>query len=259
MHAILAGTTLLLGCLANAQAPQAPPQPIDFAKVDRTPPKLPDAKATRQYGIYLFGRNGEHRVWAVLEGATKEHGPMALYFDRDGDGDLTEPGEKFEPRQPDKAGLHGGERQAPANVVFALGDYRPPGGDAVHKDFTITWTAKTGVRFRMLWRGSKVSFGGYGPSHDTYAPFTDKPQEAPVFVPGWDRPFAFERWIAEPLQRGGEDDFKVFVGNRGDRTGAFSAVDDEFLPKGEYAVATLHYTGADGEPATARFELKERC
>lgn len=250
---------LLLCCSTLAQETQRPtaaPQPIDFPKIDRTPPKLPAADGARLYGIYLFGLQGEHRVWAVLEGATKERGPGVLYFDLDGDGELTAPGERFAGKVADKAA---GGKPGPADVRFAIGDYRPPGSDATHKDFTITWTAKLGVRFKLLWRGEKVSFGGYGPSRELYAAFADAPQQAPAFVPGWDRPFEFERWIAEPLRRGGSTDFKVFVGNRGDRVGAFAAVDDEFLPPGEFAVATLHYRGKDGKPRTARFELKERC
>jgi hypothetical protein len=54
----------------------------------------------------------------------------------------------------------------------------------------------------ILWRGEKLSFGGYGPSRDTYAAFADSPAKAPVFVPGWERPFEFERWIANSLRRG---------------------------------------------------------
>lgn len=256
MHSSWLCSTLLLCCLAAAQdESHAPAAPIDFAKVDRTPPKLPPSSAARQFGIYLFGTKGEHRVWAVLEGATAQQEPTRLYFDRNGNGDLTEAGECIDGAPVAKPeGATGA-----ANVEFTLGDYRPPGSEATHKAFVITWTAKAGVRFKTMWRGKKVSFGGYGPSHETYAAFADSPQQAPVFVPGWDRPFQFERWIAEPLRRGGSIDFKVFVGNCGDRVGAFAAVDDEFLPAGEFAVATLHYKKKDGKAATAKYELKERC
>ena len=65
--------------------------------------------------------------------------------------------------------------------------------------------------------------------------------------------------IDEPLQRNSATEFKVFVGNRGDRTGTFFAVDDEFLPEGDYAVAVLHYKTAEGRGKTARFELRSRC
>lgn len=256
-------TVVLVG-LANAQH-AAPPKastpdqepellaPIDFAKVDRTAPKLPESKAHRTFGLYLFGLRGERRVWAVLEAATATEPPATLWLDLDADGELETnesfPAEVGKPRQAGEA----------APRKFTIGTWSSPGSDVAHRDVTITWTPKIGVRFRMLWRGEKVSFGGYGPSHDTYASFAAEPQAAPVFVPGYDRPFAFERWIADPLRRGSDSDFKVFVGNRGDRVGAFSAVDDEFLPEGELVVATLQYRDRAGKPATARFELKQKC
>ncbi len=254
MRTWLFSTVLLVG-VASAQAPEVQePRPLDFTKVDRTPPVLPAADAHRTYGIYLFGRNGEHRVWAVLEASGAGAAPSALWLDLDGDGALVE-SERFVGKAEARPRIEG---EAPA-VKFTVGDFRPPGSDATHKDFTITWTPKIGVRFRMLWHGKKVSFGGYGPSHDTYAAFARSPQDAPVFVPGHDRPFEFERWIADPLRRGADTDFKVFVGNRGDRVGAFAAVDEDFLPAGEFVVATLHYRDAAGKPATARFELRQRC
>jgi hypothetical protein len=254
---------VLAGCLAAQTGPAtrtrepadatagaaAPPSPIDFAKVDRTPPRLPPVSVAARYGIYLFGLNGQTRIFAVLD-KEKAEGPYdVLYFDLDGNGDLTAPGERFAGKPDEK-----GER-----CVFTIGDYRPPHGDAVHKDFRITWTADSGVRFSMLWRGEKRSFGDYGPTRESYAGFGDSLQSAPVFVPGWDRPFQFERWIDEPLQRGGDTDFKVFVGNRGDRTGTFTAVDDKFLPAGEYALATLIYEDQSGKQRTQTFELRQRC
>ena len=247
---------VLLG-LASAQeaAPARPPLPeaIDFAKLDRTPPKLPDTKLHRAYGLYLFGMRGEHRVWAVLESEAEGKPPSTLWIDLDGNGELAAnerfAGAKEEPRLADEA----------APVKFTIGEYRAPGSDVAHKDFSITWTPKIGVRFKMLWRGEKISFGGYGPSHDTYAQFAAEPRNAPVFVPGYDRPFAFERWIASPLLRSSDVEFNVFLGNRGDRVGTFAAVDDKFMPEGELVVATLNYRGRDGKAATARFELKQRC
>jgi hypothetical protein len=247
--------SLLLCCAALAQQterPAAAPQPIDFQQVDRTPPKLPASDAARLYGIYLFEQEGERRVWAVLEGAAERHGPTLLYFDVDGDGDLTESGERFRPSLPAR----------PRAAATADVSSRSAATSRAVTSRTRTSRSPDGEHrraLRLMWRGDKVSFGGYGPSRDVYAAFADSPQKAPVFVPGWDRPFEFGRWIAEPLKRSGETDFKVFVGSRGDRVGAFTAVDDEFLPAGEFAVATLHYRGVDGKPRTERFELKERC
>src|SRR5690242_18331473 len=76
--------TLLLAAawLAAGPADAGPP------KIDRTILKEPAyrTKAPR-YGLLLFGPEGRDRVWLVLDGDT-------LYVDRNGNGDLTEPGEK---------------------------------------------------------------------------------------------------------------------------------------------------------------------
>ena len=51
----------------------------------------------------------------------------------------------------------------------------------------------------------------------------------------------------------------MFVGNRGNRTGTFACVDDEFLPKGEYVVATLIYKDEQGKEKRYRAKLTSRC
>src|ERR1043166_3016684 len=69
-------------CLAGDPAFAGP------GKIDRNIGKEPvyQTKAPR-YGLLLFGPEGKERVWLVLDGDT-------LYVDRNGNGDLTDPGEK---------------------------------------------------------------------------------------------------------------------------------------------------------------------
>ncbi len=240
-------------------------KPIDFAAVPRTIAKAPLVSAAARYGLFLFGANGEKRVWAILDRtAAMGDGPGfdVLYLDRDADGDLTEAGETV-PRKAAAAkknpGADGaGTLAAAADSVFAIGDFVDPATGATHTGFTITWT-EASVRFKMQWRGDKLSFGSYGPTRETYAQFAAVPAKAPIFVPGYDRPFQFEHWMSGELQRGQSTDFKVFVGNVGDRRGAFTTVDDKFLPAGEAPTATLLWTDADGKPQQTKWELAERC
>lgn len=219
-------------------------KPIDFTKVDRTIRKLPDLKATKPlYGLFLFGVEGKTRVWAVLD-ATAKGGTSydVLYLDRNADGDLTGKDERL-------LGKDG---------KFAIGDFREPGTDVVHKDFTITWT-KESIRYQMKWAGGPVTMGCYGPTRETYASFGPSPKESPIFVPGTERPFEFEHWMSGTLRRGEENDFKVFMGNKGDRTGAFSCVDDKFLPAGEKVLAQLVCKDMAGKEQRLAWEMKERC
>jgi hypothetical protein len=238
---------MALAALLAAQSPVARkgPQPIDFAAVDRTVAKTPKLTSHALYGLFLFGKDGEKRVWAILDSSSDADPTRydVLYLDRNADGDLTADGETI------RAGNKG---------VFAIGDFKDPGTGAVHKNFTITWTEES-VRFRMLWRGTKVTFGGYGPTRDTYAKFAPTAAKAPVFVPGWDRPLQFEHRMSGTLPPGEDTEFKVFVGNRGDRRGAFSAVDDKFLPDGVAPDATLIWTDQDGKERRTKFTLPERC
>src|SRR5262245_43351246 len=58
-------------------------------KIDRTIKKEPAYQTkTPKYGLLVFGPEGKDRVWLVHDGDT-------LYVDRNGSGDLTEPGEKI--------------------------------------------------------------------------------------------------------------------------------------------------------------------
>ena len=53
---------------AALESRESQPRPIAFDKVDRTIDKLPELRAAKPiYGLFLFGMNGEHRVWAVLD------------------------------------------------------------------------------------------------------------------------------------------------------------------------------------------------
>mgnify|MGYP001420635178 CR=1 FL=1 len=242
-------------------------KPIAFQAVDRTIGKLPKLTADDAlYGLLLFGLNGEHRVWCVLDrsaakGAEGDAGHDAadsaydvLYIDRNADGDLTGEGERIAASKTTRSGA----KKENISVTFDIGDFQDPGSQAIHKDFQITWT-KASVRIAMKWRGMKKTFGVYGPERETYQNFAKSPKEAPILVPGYDRPFEFEHWMSGVFTRGKSTDFKVFVGNRGDRRGTFVCVDDKFLEPAEYVDATLIYADTSGKEQRYHVKLTERC
>src|SRR5207245_6414795 len=60
----------------------------DSPKIDRTIGKEPAYQTKKpKYGLLVFGPEGKDRVWLVHDGNTR-------YVDRNGNGDLTDPGEK---------------------------------------------------------------------------------------------------------------------------------------------------------------------
>jgi hypothetical protein len=75
----------------------------DLAKVERTIKKEPAYRGKPKYCLLVFGPEAKTRVWLVLDGDT-------LYVDRNGNGDLTERGERvamprFEKPETPEAGV----------------------------------------------------------------------------------------------------------------------------------------------------------
>jgi hypothetical protein len=79
-------TTLLYSILLVA----APARAVDYDKIDRKLVKEPAYQTkSPKYALLVFGPEARLRIWIVLDGET-------LYVDRNGNGDLTERGERFE-------------------------------------------------------------------------------------------------------------------------------------------------------------------
>lgn len=61
---------------------------VDYDKIDRVIRKEPAYSGKPEYALLLFGPEARRRVWVVVDGEL-------AYVDRNGDGDLTAPEEKF--------------------------------------------------------------------------------------------------------------------------------------------------------------------
>lgn len=79
---------ILAGVIGLAVSADASPL-VDLTKIERRLGKEPVYESKRpQYCLLVFGAKAEPRVWVVLDGDL-------LYLDRNGNGDLTEPGERI--------------------------------------------------------------------------------------------------------------------------------------------------------------------
>ena len=167
-------------------------RPISFTEVPREIGKLPRFSSKKPlYGLFLFGPNGEGRVWCVLDqtDAASEVYDV-LYLDLDADGDLSEAGERF-------AATEGGDE---TRQSFVIGKYREPvRKDVEHSKLVIAWTPAS-FRYSMLWRGKRRTTGCYGSKRDLYEQLAPSPKQAPIFVPGYDRPLEFEHWMSDPIE-----------------------------------------------------------
>jgi hypothetical protein len=77
---------------------------VDLTTIDRTIHKEPKYEFQPRYGLVVFGDDASHRSWLVMDGNE------TLYFDRSGDGDLTDPEDRIE-----------FDREASAELKFAEG------------------------------------------------------------------------------------------------------------------------------------------
>jgi hypothetical protein len=65
-----------------------PARAADLKQVSRQIDREPDYRGEATYGLLVFGEEAKFRVWVVRDGDD-------IYVDANGNGDLTEPGEKF--------------------------------------------------------------------------------------------------------------------------------------------------------------------
>jgi len=220
--------------------------------VDRRIEKQPQYVAARPlYGLLVFGPAAEKRIWMVLDHSkpNTEYYDV-LYVDRNANGDLTDPTERVVGQMEN------------ADVRFRLLDLKDPVTGAIHTRFTarVSGPPASTVMVSVQWRGRFKMGGGYPEDPDNgYLKFTDTPANAPVMWANGDSPFRFQRWYSGKLPIGGEDDFKVLVGQPGVGPSTFWAFQEHFLPESEGVKATLIYRDHDNKEGRAICLLKERC
>jgi hypothetical protein len=225
---------------------------VSLQHVDRRIQKEPTYVAKRPlYGLLVFGPEAQKRIWIVLDHSKPEtENYDLLYVDLNTNGDLTESAEH-------QVGAMEGNQ-----IRFHFPDLKDPATGAVHTRFgaRVSGGSAPTVMVSLLWRGQLKMGGGYPQDPDDgYLRFGDKPANAPVLWVNGDGPFRFQRWYGGKLPIGGEDDFKVFVGQQGVGASAFWAFQEHFLPESEGVQATLIYRDAADKERRLMCLLKERC
>ena len=251
----------------------APAAAADLSRIDRTIKKEPAYTATPRYGLLVFGPEAKDRVWLVHDGD-------ALYVDRNGNSDLTEPGEKV------AAEKEGSTKQG---SNFAAGDLTV--GGKVHKGLAVSLiplkllsgnpslTAvaairdalkadpdAVAVRVSMDVESSRLKGPGIGGRTSWIAGFFDpagvltfaaKPADAPVVH--FDGPLQVTFYGETPTVRLGRDnDLVLVVGTPGVGGGTIAMLAyEDTIPKDARPKVEVHWPG--DPPVKEHFELKERC
>lgn len=203
------------------------------------------------YGLLVIGPAAKTRVWLVLDREKKGDRYNVLYADLNGNGDLTEAGERF--------GLEAKNTEG----RFRLPDLKDPAGDAAHTAFSVRVSdlLDPTIMVSMAWRGGFRLGGGYAeiPSNGGYMKFAAKPRFAPILSANGDGPFRFQTWCSSELTIGAADDLKVFLGQQGLGPSSFCAFQEHVLPDGEGVQATLIYRDAAGKEQRTSYRLNDRC
>jgi hypothetical protein len=244
------------------------------------PPRKEPAYQSKSplYAQLAFGPEGKDRVWLVLDGD-------ALYADTNGDGDLTEPGEKFAPAKPPD-----GHESTTSERRFEVGDVRL--GGRHHRRVQVTtlllaqfpsYAADPGARALLQRRPDARLFllsadvdsapfrGGAGGGRTTWVAgprdpegflqFADRPVDAPLVHFGG--PLAVTFYGSRPTLRiGREQDVVLVVGTAGCGPGTFAEMSyEETIPESVRPRVEVVFPGSgpDAPPVKELFELKERC
>lgn len=246
--------------LLAQQAPKPSPYvEVDYAKVERTIAKEPAYVAVPRYALFVLDPAGTFRTWAVVDrSAPDARFYDVLYFDLDGDGDLTESGERF-------TGVHRPDG-APAGIemTFKIPEIRVPGSNLVHTKFWLSTAPKkdrSGFWFQMYWGGKTEMSGGYGRTGSNTTAWGTSVAAAPIFRPCPDGVLTFATWSELPeLRPGGEGHLNVIVGNPGSGPDTLAVVDENFLDlKRDELLVTVVAQDRDGKPVQATSRIQEHC
>jgi hypothetical protein len=242
-----------------------------MAQIDRKIAKEPVYQSKPKYCLLVFGREAKTHVWLVQDGDT-------LYVDRNGNGDLTEAGEKV------KGGKDNGTDEG--EYLFTLGDIQD--GPLVHKayvqvrkaDFLAAHDerAKAMLAKNPLARAYAIlveteipgrkgtGLGGRVRQTAAYVDvngilqFADRPQEAPIIHLGG--PWQVTLYSPPTLTPGRERDVVLGVGTPGFGPGTTAFIAYEgVIPKNLFPTVEVTYPPRrPGEPPIReRYELKRRC
>src|SRR5262245_31051702 len=215
-----------------------PATAADLGKVDRSLAKEPSYKGKPGYCLLVFGADAKTRAWLVKDGDT-------LYLDRNGNGDLTEDGERLD-----------------GKAVKAAGAIRTAAG----KKYEIrqaNLTKLNGPKGQQDYCHIAIDVDGAFRQY-SFAGFADTPKSAPVVH--FDGPLTIE--VADKkvtLVRGKKPtDLGVYMvtRGRGERLGSTVLVDYNLgIPQDAQPVVEVEYPNKEpnGKPVTARYTLKQRC
>jgi hypothetical protein len=227
---------------------------LDYAKVNRSIAREPKYLAEPRYALFILDPQGQFRVWAVLD-KSKADLPYydVLYFDKNGNGDLTELDKRFVGRY---------DEQLP-ELSIQVGDLPVPGTKLTHTDLRFLTVERHGYKgfwFSMKWAGQVPVDGGHGKDTDSTA-YGTSAAKAPILRPTPLGPLSFKCWESDlSLPIGMGADVQVSLGSPGSGPDTFCVVSEDYLVPGkDVIVATVLARDRVGKEVRVQTELKKHC
>jgi len=246
---------------------------VDLRRIPRSIERQPEYRTKQvRYALLVFGAEARTRVWLAIDGDT-------LYVDRNGNGDLTDTGERIAAEKNDAA-----EKDT---YSFRVGEIRA--GNRLHKDLYISVSPLSQLKDRGAavedilkkhpdasayyvscdvdmppWRGGgidgRVHQLAFYLDAEGVLQFADRPEQAPIIHFGG--PWHIALFGRYRLTRGRSGDLVLGVGSPGFGPGTTTWINYEgVIPTTKYPVAEITFPAARaGEPPLRQsFELKQRC
>ncbi len=245
-------------------------QAADLAKIERKIAKEPIYKGKPKYCLLVFGPEAKTRIWLVQD-------ENLLYLDRNGNGDLTEEGERVE------------LKNQQANFrVFEAGDIKD--GPLTHAGLSImqlqvsaesvgnpkeferikknnpqlwTWWVRVTAERPPDYKKSlpqKIKYVANGDGLG-YLLFADRAEDAPLVQFNGPWSLALQD-VKQRLTAGHESMLQIGVGTQGIGPGTFSFVEyPNTIPNTVYPVADIKFPpkNSSDKPIQKKYTLKQRC
>ena len=242
----------------------------DLAKIERKIGKEPVYHSQPKYCLLVLGADAKMRVWLVEDGDT-------LYVDRNGNGDLTEPGEKIAAEKRKDRG------PVDHNYVFAAGELREGGKrhlnlsiavsdlnralpeakavlerDPQARDYRIGLEVEMPGRHGLGAGGRLVQ--GAGTDINGLLQFADRPQDAPIIHFGG--PWTMGLYRPTNLWLDRANTLDLIFGTPGLGPGSFAYVGYEgVVPDNVFPHAEITFPAGkpNGPSVRANYDLTDRC
>lgn len=241
------------------------------ARVTETAKRFPTKETVYQskgpkYCLLTFGREGKTHVWLVFDSVPNPLVPGKdkdyLYVDRNGNGDLTEKGERVqaivhEDEQPTFLG--GIPSSTFTTLEFPIGEIKDSEG-TIYKDVKVT------VQW-FVGRERPCTICASAPGRGTQRTelhklvFADRPQDAPVLRFGSPTTMRFALGMTQLLSLTEDFNLQAEVGTIGSGPGSFVSMGNDTFSKDLHPVAEIEWPHREASkpPIKVSVTLRQRC